>query len=95
MAIGRGGDRRRAAIPLDWDEIKRRYGQGATVPTATSGRPLRVTRVDDERIYVETSMWSKSLAPALTDFVEQYGKRVTTERRSLAAHILKDLGYLR
>ncbi|MEZ5121542.1 MAG: hypothetical protein R2736_08200 [Solirubrobacterales bacterium] len=28
------------------------------------------------------------------DFVEAYGKHVTKERRSLAAHVLTDLGYL-
>jgi hypothetical protein len=30
----------------------------------------------------------------LTDFVEQYGKYITTERRTLAAHVLKDLGFI-
>jgi hypothetical protein len=28
------------------------------------------------------------------EFVEDYGKQVTKERRSLAAHVLTDLGYL-
>ncbi len=30
----------------------------------------------------------------LADFVEEYGKHVTTARRSLAAQLLKDMGYL-
>jgi hypothetical protein len=37
---------------------------------------------------------SEEMSPRWADFVEQYGKRVTKERRSLAAHVLKDLGYL-
>lgn len=36
----------------------------------------------------------EALTRRVTDFVQQYGDRVTKERRSLAAHVLKDLGYL-
>ena len=34
------------------------------------------------------------MTPRWEDFVLQYGELVTKERRSLAAHVLTDLGYL-
>jgi hypothetical protein len=37
---------------------------------------------------------SGRIEPRTATFVEQYGKAVTKERRSLAAHLLTDLGYL-
>lgn len=36
----------------------------------------------------------QALTRSVADFVQQYGEHVTKERRSLAAHILEDLGYL-
>lgn len=36
----------------------------------------------------------ETLTHRVGDFVQQYGEHVTKERRSLAAHILEDLGYL-
>lgn len=39
-------------------------------------------------------MESGAMSRRWVDFVEQYGEKVTGERRSLTATILKDLGYL-
>jgi hypothetical protein len=98
-------------VPLEWQEVKDRYRAAPTLTTATASRELTVIAVDDEQLYVQSSLWRKSLARdhleeavrlieagemsrGLADFVEQYGTRVTKERRSLAAHVLKDLGFL-
>jgi hypothetical protein len=98
-------------MPLDWQEVKARYRAEPTLRTVTASRELTVTAVDDEHLYVQSSLWRKSLARdhleeavrlmeagemsrGLADFVEQYGTHVTKVRRSLAAHVLKDLGFL-
>ncbi len=50
-----------------------------------------------EREHLERAvvlMEEESLTRRVGDFVEQYGKAVTKERRTLAARILEDLGYL-
>jgi hypothetical protein len=98
--------------PLNWEAVRARYEADPVLHGIGTERPLTVSRVEDERLYVSTSMWSKTVERehletavrlmddgALTrrvgDFVEQYGKQVTKERRSLAARVLQDLGHLR
>lgn len=51
-------------MPLEWDEVKRRYGKGAQVPTAAGGKTLEITGVDDDRIYIKTPLWKAELQRA-------------------------------
>ena len=51
-------------MPLDWDEVKRRYGDGAQVPTVAGGKTLDVTGADDEHIYIQTRLWKDALRRA-------------------------------
>lgn len=48
---------------LDWDEVKRRYGKGAMVPTVAGGKLLEITSADDDYIYIRGgSLWSDELS---------------------------------
>jgi hypothetical protein len=49
-------------MPLDWEDVKRRYDGGAKVPTVAGGKTLQVTGVDDGAVHIKTSLWSDSLA---------------------------------
>jgi hypothetical protein len=49
-------------MPLDWQEVKRRYGGGASVPTVAGGRTLQVTGATDSGIQIRTSLWKDTLA---------------------------------
>lgn len=48
-------------MPLDWTEVVARYGNGALVPTVTGGKFLKIARVDDEAIHIESPIWSAVL----------------------------------
>ncbi len=48
-------------MPLDWNEVKRRYGSGFLVPTVAGGKTLEVTAADEERIYIRTPLWKDEL----------------------------------
>jgi hypothetical protein len=48
-------------MPLDWNEVKRRYGSGFLVPTVAGGKTLEVTAADEERIYIKTPLWKDEL----------------------------------
>ena len=48
-------------MPLDWSEVKKKYGEGFKVPTVTGGKFLQVARVDDEAIYIESPIWQATL----------------------------------
>jgi hypothetical protein len=48
-------------MPLDWQDVQRRYGQGAQVPTVAGGKTLEVTGADEDRIYIRTSLWRAEL----------------------------------
>ena len=51
-----------------------------------------------EREHLERAvvlMEEEGLTRSVGEFVEQYGKAVTKERRTLAARVLEDLGYLK
>lgn len=50
-------------MPLDWDEVMRRYGAGARVPTVAGGKILEVTGADDRAIHIRGgSLWKAALA---------------------------------
>jgi hypothetical protein len=58
-------------MPLDWAEVKSKYGNGAKVPTVTGGKFLQITHTDDEAIYIESPIWkAKLLRSNLEDGVE-------------------------
>lgn len=48
-------------MPLDWSAVKAKYGTGFQVPTCAGGKFLKVARVDDEAIYIESPIWSAKL----------------------------------
>lgn len=48
-------------MPLDWSEVKAKYGNGFLVPTVTGGKFLKISHVDDEAIYIESPIWSAKL----------------------------------
>ena len=49
-------------MPLDWSQVKKRYGNGAEVPTVAGGKTLTVTGCDDEAIYIENPLWKAKLS---------------------------------
>lgn len=99
-------------MPLDWDAVKRRYEDGAKVPTVAGNKTLEVTGADDEAIYIRGGrLWTAALerghlelAAELIErgelsrspvaFVEEYHERVTPERGTSVAHVLKDFGFV-
>ena len=99
-------------MPLDWQEVKRRYGGGAHVPTVAGGKTLDVTGADDEAIYIRGGrLWTAALerghlelAAELIErgelsrspvaFVEEYRERVSPDRGTSVAHVLKDFGFI-
>jgi hypothetical protein len=48
-------------MPLDWSEVQRRYGTGATIPTVAGGKTLEITSVDDDKIYIRHHLWTDAL----------------------------------
>ena len=48
-------------MPLEWSIVKDKYGDGFDVPTVTGGKFLRIAKVDDEAIYIESPIWSAKL----------------------------------
>lgn len=51
-------------MPLDWSVVKKKYGNGAEVPTVAGGKTLTVTGADDEAIYIENPLWKAKLSRA-------------------------------
>ena len=49
-------------MPLDWGEVIRKYGRGARVPTITGGKFLQVAGADEQAVYIESPIWSATLA---------------------------------
>jgi hypothetical protein len=49
-------------MPLVWNDVKRKYGEGAKVPTITGGKFVTISRVTDEAIHLWTPIWTAELA---------------------------------
>jgi hypothetical protein len=50
---------------LDWEEVRRRYGDGAQVPTVAGGKTLDVTGADDDAVYIRGGrLWTAALQRA-------------------------------
>ena len=48
-------------MPLDWTFVKRRYADGALVPTVAGGKTLEVTGADDDGIFIQNPLWKAVL----------------------------------
>ena len=48
-------------MPLDWNTVIAKYGQGYMVPTVAGGKFLKVARADEEAIHIESPIWSAKL----------------------------------
>ena len=48
-------------MPLDWQAVVEKYGNGAEVPTVTGGKFLHVSHADADAIYIESPIWSATL----------------------------------
>lgn len=58
-------------MPLDWDTVLRRYGDGARIPTVAGGKTLEITGADDTGVHIRTVLWRDTLArPHLEKAVE-------------------------
>ncbi|WP_055134988.1 hypothetical protein [Pseudomonas corrugata] len=48
-------------MPLNWSQVKDKYGEGFMVPTVAGGKLLKIVLVDDEAIHIESPIWSVKL----------------------------------
>lgn len=47
---------------LDWSEVKRRYRDGAEIPTVAGGKTLTITGADDEGVHIRGGrLWEATL----------------------------------
>ncbi|WP_020186319.1 hypothetical protein [Methylopila sp. 73B] len=51
-------------MPLNWQDVKVKYGGGAKVPTITGGKFVTISDVSDEAIHIWTPIWTAELARA-------------------------------
>ena len=49
-------------MPLDWDEVKKKYKNGAEVETVAGAKMLTVSGCDDSAIYIENPLWKAQLS---------------------------------
>ncbi len=49
-------------MPLDWSIVKKKYGDGAEVPTVAGHKTLEVSGADDEAIYIRNPLWEAQLS---------------------------------
>ena len=49
------------SVPLDWVQVKRRYGDGAEIPTVAGGKTVHIVGVDDQQILVRARLWEAGL----------------------------------
>ena len=50
------------AVPLDWAQLQREFGEGGDIPTVAGGKTLRITAVDDEYVHIKHTLWRDRLA---------------------------------
>lgn len=48
-------------MPLDWTIVKKRYAEGALVPTVAGNKTLEVTGADDDGIFIQNPLWKAIL----------------------------------
>lgn len=62
-SVGEVDDAPGGSVPLDWNEVRARYGHGAWVSTVAGGKVLEVTGADEAHIYIRGgSLWTDALA---------------------------------
>ncbi|HVL82832.1 MAG TPA: hypothetical protein VM367_00850 [Pseudonocardia sp.] len=49
-------------MPLDWDDVVKRYDGGTSIPTVAGGKQLVITGVDDTGVHIRHSLWRDTLA---------------------------------
>jgi hypothetical protein len=49
-------------MPLDWNVVTERYRDGADIEPIPGAATLKVTGVDDQKIYVKHRLWQDSLS---------------------------------
>lgn len=49
------------AMSLDWDDVVKRYGEGAELASIPGAATLAVTGADDQYIYVKHRLWKDKL----------------------------------
>jgi len=48
-------------MPLNWNDVIAKYGNGYQVPTVAGKKFLTISHVDEEAIYIECPIWKASL----------------------------------
>ena len=54
-------EERTIAVPLDWLQVRSRYGGGAEIPTVAGGKTLTIVGADEHRIFVRSHLWEAAL----------------------------------
>jgi hypothetical protein len=49
-------------VPLDWDEVVKKYKDGADVEAIPGASTLEVTGADDSKVYVKHRLWKDALS---------------------------------
>lgn len=52
---------RTIAVPLDWLQVRSRYGGGAEIPTVAGGKTITIVGADEVRIFVRSHLWEAAL----------------------------------
>jgi hypothetical protein len=98
-------------MPLDWNEVVKRYKDGSDIAPIHGAAMVSITGTDDEKVYLKHRLWQAALSrhnlekavmlleqgevtKKAADFIDQYRVFVEDERPTMAATVLKDLGYL-
>jgi hypothetical protein len=64
LAPDRPAQTRLKHMPLNWDEVKKKYGAGAKVPTIVGDKFVTISNVTDQAIHIWTPIWTAELARA-------------------------------
>ena len=73
---------------LDWDQAVEKYRDGASVDTLPGGATVTVSGADDDLVN------QGAIPREANKFIDKYRTLVADERPTVAATVLKDLGYL-
>jgi hypothetical protein len=49
-------------MPLDWAQVRKKYGKGVSIPTVAGGKSLQITGADDEAIHIKSPLWTAKLS---------------------------------
>jgi hypothetical protein len=54
--------KRGRAVPLDWNDVVRRYKDGAEIEPTHGVATVSVSGADDEKVYIKHRMWEAALS---------------------------------